>query len=136
MEILKKAWTTCPPERVAMLAIGSTHPIRPARPRSGRSKPGWPRRSGSARTRDPLSKLAAIRMRQGRFDEAENLFRRSLASNPRIRGLNNLAWLLSHRDRASPGALELINRAIDVAGEDPGLLDTRAVIFLQLGQPI
>jgi Flp pilus assembly protein TadD len=84
-----------------------------------------------------LSKLAAIRQRQGRFDEEETLLRQTLDSeSDSPQALNDLAWLLVHREPSKlREALELINRAIDVAGEDPGLLDTRAVIFLQLGQP-
>jgi Tfp pilus assembly protein PilF len=84
-----------------------------------------------------LPKLAAIRLRQGRFDEAEALFRRTLASdseNPQA--LNDLAWMLTQREPSKhQEALELINRAIEVAGENPALLDTRAVIFLQMKQP-
>jgi tetratricopeptide (TPR) repeat protein len=50
--------------------------------------------------------------------------------------LNNLAWLLAlkggtHADEA----VERINRAFEVTGPDPNLLDTRAVAYLALNRP-
>jgi tetratricopeptide (TPR) repeat protein len=83
------------------------------------------------------SKLALIRIDQGRVDEAETLFRRVLASAPDdVEALNNLAWLLALREPSEPEAgLPLIDRAIDLTGAVPGLLDTRAVVRIRLGQP-
>jgi tetratricopeptide (TPR) repeat protein len=138
IEILKKAWTTCPPERVALIAVGIYD--TPSASEAHKSQiETWlvealqqhPEAAGL------LPKLAAIRLRQGRSDEAETLLRRTLASNPDDpQALNDLAWVLSQREPSKlQEALELINRAIDVAGENPFLLDTRAVIFLQLRQP-
>ena len=115
MEILKKAWSTCrsragrQPPRCRF-----TTPHRRTRPRSGRWKPGWPRPSGSGPTRSGLaSKLGVIWIRQGRFDEAEALFRRILASNPdNAEALNNLAWLLALREQGKTDeVLALINHA-------------------------
>ena len=82
------------------------------------------------------ARLGAIWIRQGRFDEAEALFRRALASNPDNAGaLNNLAWLLALRDQnKAREAIELIDRAIEVLGENPSLVDTRAVARINSGQ--
>jgi len=82
------------------------------------------------------SKLGVIGIRQGRFDEAEGLFRRLLASNPdNVDALNNLAWLLALRDQGKAHeALELINHAIEVGGTVPSLVDTRAVVLIRAGQ--
>ena len=138
MDILKKAWTTCPPERVALLAIG-IYDIPSANEAQKSQIEAWLVEAIQKRPEAAglLPKLAAIRLRQGRFDEAETLFRQTLASdseNPQA--LNDLAWVLTHRlPGNSQEALELINRAIEVAGENPALLDTRAVIFLQMRQP-
>lgn len=83
-------------------------------------------------------KLAYVRMSQGRFDEAQDLYRQILASNPdEPEALNNLAILLAFQD--DPGkrdeAAERIDRAIAVAGAVPPLLDTRATVHLRRGQP-
>jgi Flp pilus assembly protein TadD len=82
------------------------------------------------------SKLGAIWIRQGRFDEAEALFRRVLARHPDgTDAMNNLAWLLALRDSGKAGeAVKLIDRAVAIAGETPSLADTRAVARIQLGQ--
>ncbi len=77
-----------------------------------------------------------IWVRQGRYDEAERLFRRLVAANPDSPdALNNLAWLLALRDSGKVAeSVELINHAIAIKGEDPSLADTRAVARIKLGQ--
>ena len=68
------------------------------------------------------SKLAAIWIRQGRFDEAEALSR-SWKAIAITEALNNLAWLLALRYPGKPDktdeALEMINLAIEVGGLPP-----------------
>jgi tetratricopeptide (TPR) repeat protein len=137
MEILKKAWTSCRPEQVAIVAL----PLYDA-PSTGdpekRQIEAWVaeavRKKPDATTL--ASKLGLIWILQGRFDEAEALFRRLLAGNPdNIDALNNLAWLLALRDHGKPQeALKLINHAIEVRGVVPYLVDTRAVVLIRAGQ--
>jgi tetratricopeptide (TPR) repeat protein len=81
-------------------------------------------------------KLGVIRVRQGRFDEAETLFRRLLSRNPaNSEALNNLAWLLALRDHTkATEAIALVDRAAAIAGEVPNLADTRALARIQLGE--
>ena len=57
------------------------------------------------------------------------------ASPNNLEALNNLAWLLAFQAGKEQEALELIDRAIEIAGSDPTLLDTRAVVYIQLGKP-
>jgi tetratricopeptide (TPR) repeat protein len=79
--------------------------------------------------------LADLRDLQGRFAEAESLYRAVLRQDDsNAVALNNLAWLLALRSAGSGDALELINRAIDTLGPVPELLDTRAVVYLSLGR--
>jgi tetratricopeptide (TPR) repeat protein len=82
------------------------------------------------------SALAFLRHIQGRYDEAEVLCRQVLDKDPHnIAALNNLAWLLAFKSSQGPQqALELVQRAYQVIGPHPRLLDTRAVIYLALGQ--
>ena len=49
--------------------------------------------------------------------------------------LNNLAWFQSFEPADRGSSLDLINRAIRLAGPDPELLDTRAVVRLNLDSP-
>lgn len=80
--------------------------------------------------------LADLRDYQGRYSEAAAIYRRLLDSNERnIVALNNLAWLISFQPMEKETALSLINRAIQLVGPVPDLLDTRAVIFLNLDRP-
>ena len=78
------------------------------------------------------NKLAAIWIRRGRFDEAKVMYERLIGSNPdNAEALNNLAWLLALRGQdGSQDPLKLIDRAIDIQGKIPSLLDTRAVVLI------
>jgi tetratricopeptide (TPR) repeat protein len=90
------------------------------------------------------AKLALIRIDENRFEEADAINRRILAAAPdNVEALNNQAWFLALRgasdSRPDPAAIAearaMIDRAIDVAGGQPGLLDTRAVVLIRAGQP-
>ena len=83
------------------------------------------------------AKLGVIWIRQGRFDEAEGLFRQLLISDPdNADALNGLAWLLALKDPSkTEEALVLVDRAIESEGPIPSLLDTRAVVLIRAGQP-
>jgi cellulose synthase operon protein C len=137
MKILDDAWKTCRPEQVAASALMVFNA-----PSAGEAEKqqveAW---VAEAVRRQPTatllaSKLGVIRIRQGRFDEAEGLFRRLLASDPdNVDALNNLAWMLALRDQGKiDEALALIDRAIHVQGPTSSLFDTRAVVLIRAGQ--
>jgi predicted Zn-dependent protease len=135
--ILSRAWKTCPPEQVALAAL-SLYDAPSATESQREQVDAW---LDEARRRRPdllllTNKLAAIRIRQGKFYEAEEMYRRLLDGDPEnVEALNNLAWLLALRGQGSsksPGEpLELINRAIEIAGRTPSLLDTKAVVLIR-----
>lgn len=81
-----------------------------------------------------LRQLKAERaLREGRYSEAVDLYRRSLAEEPKnVVLLNNLALALAKVGRFSEAAAE-IQKAIDLAGSNIELLDTQGVILLQQG---
>ena len=80
-------------------------------------------------------KLAVLRSLQGKYTEAQSIYRRLLgAKRNNVEALNSLAWQLALRENNSAEALELVDRAIDIAGPNPTLLDTRAVVLMQLSQ--
>jgi tetratricopeptide (TPR) repeat protein len=90
--------------------------------------------------------LADVLELQGRYDEVIEICDRVLTIEPgHLVALNNLAWLLvlrSARDelglslRSAKGeqALSYVNRALDLYGERPELLDTRAMTLLAVGR--
>jgi hypothetical protein len=61
-----------------------------------------------------------------------------LGSSPTTRTMRRrsttFAWHLIFRHHRGQEVLALVNRAIDVAGEIPSLLNTRALAFMDLGQ--
>ncbi len=77
-----------------------------------------------------------LKDKQGKYPEAETLYREALQKDPAyIPALNELAWLLALRGQKLDEALESINQAINLAGPQPGFLDTRAVVELAQAQP-
>lgn len=82
-----------------------------------------------------LFDLANVRSLQGRYGEAEQIFRDVYGRDQtNVNPLNNLAWILSMQDGKSSQALETIDRAISVSGAIPEFLDTRGVIHLAMGR--
>ncbi len=85
-----------------------------------------------------LSAVASLRVVQKRLKDAIGLFRQALAlKSDNLSALNNLATLLSD-DPDKPDdlkeALRYVNQAIEIAGPQPGLLDTKGMILVQEGK--
>jgi len=78
-------------------------------------------------------KLGTVLYLEGRFDEAEAIYRKVLDRHPDdAETLNDLAWELAMRDPSkSEEALGLINRAIELHGNVPHLVNTRGVVLIQ-----
>jgi Tfp pilus assembly protein PilF len=138
LELMERAWQTkCPPE---ILAAAHVALLRTANV-SGAPLARAGRLIRAAQQAVPKSAallfaLAGLEDQAGRFEEAEGYYRRVLAvDGDDPRALNNLAWLLALRNRKGAEALPLIQRAIDLYGPRPDLLDTRALVYLALEQP-
>ena len=88
-------------------------------------------------TKDSLRfSLANVQMLQGRYDEAEASFR-AIHERDKTRAtpLNNLAWMNALRGEGrADEALKLINQAIELEGELPNFLDTRALAQIAAGR--
>jgi tetratricopeptide (TPR) repeat protein len=85
-----------------------------------------------------LENLAAIRVLEDRADEAAELYRQVLRQQPKHSGaLNNLATLLAEQPQPAKRkeALECVDRAIQLIGPQPGLLDTKGMILVFDGKP-
>ncbi len=75
-----------------------------------------------------LANLANI---AGDYSAAEKHYRRSLELIPdNPAALNELALVLAVKDKDLPEALQLIDRAMAMAGPLPTLLDTRATVYI------
>jgi tetratricopeptide (TPR) repeat protein len=68
------------------------------------------------------------------YDQAESLLREALTKEKQhVAAMNNLALQLALQKRKPEEALELIQRAIRIAGPRPALLDTRSVVYFTAG---
>jgi tetratricopeptide (TPR) repeat protein/lipopolysaccharide biosynthesis regulator YciM len=82
-----------------------------------------------------LAMLSAVRILQDRPEEAIALAERALAAQPQdIRTINNLATLLGERTGRCEEAVGFIDRAIELAGPQAWLLETRGQILLRGGR--
>lgn len=133
-----RIWRTLPPEDVARTSVaifqGAGSGDEQQRRRLSRRLEAAVRRHPE---KDALQfDLANLRMLQGRYADAEAVFR-AVHERDRTKSapLNNLAWLLAVRgDGRGPEALSLVQKAIELDGERPELLDTRGVVHLANGQ--
>jgi tetratricopeptide (TPR) repeat protein len=83
-----------------------------------------------------LQVLAQACTSQGRYREAEKFYREIIEKNSfAYEAMNNLAVLLALRRTKLQEALQLVNRAIELAGAAAPLLDSRASVYMALGQP-
>ncbi|MBN1394472.1 MAG: tetratricopeptide repeat protein [Pirellulales bacterium] len=83
-----------------------------------------------------LMALAELRGQRNRYDEAESFYREVIknhSDNPVA--MNNLAVLLALRGIKLDEALELVNKAIEIAGPLGAMLDSRASVYMALDEP-
>jgi predicted Zn-dependent protease len=84
---------------------------------------------------DLLCAVAAFRVAERRDNEAVDLFRQVVKLAPNnVLALNNLATLLGEVSGAHDEAIRTIDRAIQIAGRRPALLDTKGTILLLQGR--
>ena len=83
-----------------------------------------------------LGVMAAVREEQGKFQEAEAIYRELLQKNRQfIPALNNLAVLLALGGRQLDEARDLIENAVALEGPNSSLLDMRATVYLSRVRP-
>ena len=82
-----------------------------------------------------LESVATLRLQQQQIDKALKLYQVVEKISPdRLRTLNNLAMIYSELPGQAAKGLPRINKAIEIAGESPELLDTKGVVLLRAGQ--
>jgi pentatricopeptide repeat protein len=133
LALCDQAWKTCVPEAV----IAATLTVL----RTGLAKEAQfadvERHLDEALSKAPTPSLmvakAELHELQGRYDAAIADYRDLLARAPEsVEALNNLGWLLALKAGNAAEGLELLNKAIAIAGADANFLDTRGVIHLAL----
>jgi tetratricopeptide (TPR) repeat protein len=136
MELCNKAWEICPVEAVAITSMACLRATRPNQEQIQKVE----QRLATALKQKPESLtlrlvLADLRDFQGRYADAIALHRQILQRDKdNVMALNNLAWLLILHGKDPTEALQLANRAIEAAGPNPSLLDTRGIAYLALEQ--
>lgn len=139
LDLCDKSWVNRPPVDVAVASVA----VLRAMPRSTEAQQQRVERAvttaidkNRASAGALLVCLADLRDMQGRYADAEKVYRQALeADKNNVIALNNLAYLLALRKEQATEALELLDRAIQVAGPAPELIDTRALVQLKQGQP-
>jgi tetratricopeptide (TPR) repeat protein len=79
--------------------------------------------------------LATLLQTSDRSDESTPLYRRVLELQPdNLVVINNLAWLLCENQGKPQEALELAQRGLNISPNYIDLIDTRGVVYYQLGE--
>jgi tetratricopeptide (TPR) repeat protein len=136
LAICEAAWKTCPPEAVARACVPLAR-LPQATDEHRRKIEGWLRDAAAKHPQMTALQvtLADLYDGTGKRDEAVALYRKTIQDHPgNVVALNNLAFLLALRGSPADDALAMIQKAIELAGPLPELLDTRAVIFLKTNQ--
>jgi tetratricopeptide (TPR) repeat protein len=138
LDLCEKAWQTRPPVDVAIASVAVLRAMPAPTEQQQQRAERWlttaleKKPAGAASL---LVCLADLRDLQGRYADAEKLYRQAIDTDKNnVIALNNLAYLLALRKEESAEPLELLNRAIRVAGAAPELIDTRALIRLKQGE--
>jgi tetratricopeptide (TPR) repeat protein len=138
LDLCEKAWQTRPPVDVAIASVAVLRAMPAPTEQQHQRVERWlttALEKKPAGTASLLVCLADLRDLQGRYADAEKLYRQAIdADKNNVIALNNLAYLLALRKEESAEPLELLNRAIRVAGAAPELIDTRALIRLKQGE--
>jgi tetratricopeptide (TPR) repeat protein len=138
LDLCDRAWQTCAPEVVATASVMILYGAASDDGQHARVE----RRLEEATRKHPdrvsiQFDLANLRSLQGRYKEAEGIYRALSTQNKDSGGpLNNLAWMLALQGNKEKekDALDSISRAIQLDGPTPDLLDTRALVFLAMGR--
>jgi tetratricopeptide (TPR) repeat protein len=84
---------------------------------------------------DAMRALAEQSYISSRFSEAVRLYGRILEMAPNdMKAINNLCWIMCEQDKQYSSALELANRGLASNSDCAELLDTRGMIYYQLGE--
>jgi cellulose synthase operon protein C len=135
LAICETAWKNCKADVVASACLLVLYNAK-CSPEQQQRVANWVERESAKKPKDTqlLSLVSAVRYVQKDYRTVVSVSRKILElDSTDIFTMNNLAWILALKDENPAEALKVINRAIAIKGAQPKLLDTRAVIFLKLG---
>ena len=82
-----------------------------------------------------LYRVATLRAAEGNYRESLRLYREVVKLDPKhVAALNNLALVLAESPQDRIEALAVIDKAIAVSGQQPGLIDTKGAILVYQGR--
>jgi tetratricopeptide (TPR) repeat protein len=136
LALCEQAWNTCPDEEVASVSLSVLSSGNDSTEAQLNRVGSWLEKAVQRRPESSSiqNNLATLRTKQRRYDEAEALYQKVLDVSPdNLGALNNKAWLLAFQTGKEKEALDLMDRAISIAGSNATLFDTRAVVHMRMG---
>lgn len=138
VELIKQHWQSVPPDNLA----GTCQPLLGDVSTTERQvlenvlQQALEQHQGTEKAVPLLSVLAHHFMQYGQYEESIALYQDLVEKRPADAGsLNNLALLMATREQNLAQALEYVNQAADIVGEQPFVLDSRATVLLANNQP-
>ncbi|HYV35442.1 MAG TPA: tetratricopeptide repeat protein [Gemmataceae bacterium] len=136
LDLCEAALKTAPPDRVLhtaviVLRLGKGTPDQQAKVE------GWLQKAATEQPKSLFLQIlhAEVEDLRGRYAEAASIYGQILQKDQNnIIALNNLAFMTALKKENLQDSLAMIDKAIDIAGPQAQLLDTRAVVLLQMGQ--
>ena len=136
LDVIEAVWPKCKPETAALTTVAALR-VGGATDKDYQRVEALLRGAiaGNPTAGNLLVALADLRDAEGKDGEAETIYRRILAANPRnALALNNLAWMLAFQPGKGAEALDLVDRRIEITGPSPSVLDTRGMVLLKSGR--
>jgi tetratricopeptide (TPR) repeat protein len=136
LDLCDQAWKAGRPELVSQASVAVLYASMPDKKVCQRVAERIEDAIRRAPEKDALRfDLANVQILQGKYQEAEVIFRKIYDKDKEnTASANNLAWLLTIQDGKASEALALVDRAIELAGPLPTLLDTRGMARMALDQ--
>jgi tetratricopeptide (TPR) repeat protein len=137
-ELCEEMWKDCRPEVAGGASVAILRSMKPTDAQVKRLEDHLQEAIAKCKRKSTvlLLHLADLYDLRGRYTDAEALYKEVLnGKEPRnIVALNNLAWLLAHREGGAAEALQHIEAAVNGIGRRADLLDTRGLVYLKLGK--
>jgi tetratricopeptide (TPR) repeat protein len=137
-KVCEAMWTKCKPEVAGGASVAILRSMKPTDAQVKLLEDRLKKASeANKKSTVLLLHLADLYDLRGRYPEAEQLYKKVLnerKEGSNIVALNNLAWLLAHREGGAPEALQHIQAAVNGIGRRADLLDTRGLVYLRLGK--